>query len=174
MITTTTYPKKSTWLNNGNSRKISESSKGSRNQNSRLPYSFYSYLVTITKNSEIKLKIYKNLENRLEIYSCFKFENRLENFEFFVNGRWTPYQYVPFSVCRGKTSCWGCSFLWLRLSKHLSKDESFHYRESLTILVNASKATESRKSFSHAKTYSRVTWLQRWARGAQGLCMSDP
>ena len=81
---------------------------------------------------------------------------------------------VPFSVCRGKTSCWGCSFLWLRLSKHLSKDESFHYRESLTILVNASKATESRKSFSHAKTYSRVTWLQRWARGAQGLCNEWP
>ena len=39
------------------------------------------------KNLEKKLEIYKkNLKNRLEKYSNVKFENRLEDFEFFVNG----------------------------------------------------------------------------------------
>ena len=42
-----------------------------------------------TKNLEIKLEIYKNLEIKLEIYSYFKLENKLEIFEFFVNGRWS-------------------------------------------------------------------------------------
>ena len=45
-----------------------------------------------TKNLEIKLEIYKNLEIKLEIYSYFKLENKLEMFEFFVNGRWTQYK----------------------------------------------------------------------------------
>ena len=42
----------------------------------------------IYKNLENKLEIYKkNLEIKLEIYSYFKLENKLEIFEFFVNGR---------------------------------------------------------------------------------------
>ena len=36
---------------------------------------------------KIKLEIYKNLE----IYSYFKLENKLEIFEYFVNGRWSQY-----------------------------------------------------------------------------------
>ena len=36
------------------------------------------------KNFIIKLEIYKNLENKLEIYSYFKLENKLEIFEFFL------------------------------------------------------------------------------------------
>ena len=44
-----------------------------------------------TKNLEIKLQIYKNLEIKLEIYNYFKLENKLEIFEFFVNGRWIQY-----------------------------------------------------------------------------------
>ena len=40
-----------------------------------------------TKDLESKIKIYENLENKLEIYSYFKLENTLEIFEFFVNGR---------------------------------------------------------------------------------------
>ena len=39
------------------------------------------------KKLENKLEIYKNLEFKLEIYSHFKLENKLEIFEFFVNGR---------------------------------------------------------------------------------------
>ena len=46
----------------------------------------------IYKNLEIKLEIYKNLEIKLEIYSYFKLENKLEIFEFFVNGRWSQYK----------------------------------------------------------------------------------
>ena len=42
----------------------------------------------IYKNLENKLEIYKkNLEIKLEIYSYFKLENKLAIFEFFVNGR---------------------------------------------------------------------------------------
>ena len=40
-----------------------------------------------TKNLKIKLEIYKNLKIKLEIYSYFKLVNKLEIFEFFVNGR---------------------------------------------------------------------------------------
>ena len=43
------------------------------------------------KKLENKLEIYKNLEIKLEIYSYFKLENKLEIFEFFVNGRWSQY-----------------------------------------------------------------------------------
>ena len=39
------------------------------------------------KNLEIKLEIYKNLEIKLEIYSYSKLDNKLDIFEFFVNGR---------------------------------------------------------------------------------------
>ena len=45
----------------------------------------------IDKNLEIKLEIYKNLEIKLEIHSYFKLENKLEIFDFFVNGRWSQY-----------------------------------------------------------------------------------
>ena len=45
----------------------------------------------IHKNLEIKLEIYKNLENELEIYSYIKLEDKLDIFEFFVNGRWSQY-----------------------------------------------------------------------------------
>ena len=56
----------------------------------------------IYKNLEIKLEIYKNLEIKLEIYSYFKIENKLEIFEFFVNGRWSQYVLVSQSSLFGK------------------------------------------------------------------------
>ena len=39
------------------------------------------------KKLENKLKIYRNLEIKLEIYGYFKLEFKLEMFQFFVNGR---------------------------------------------------------------------------------------
>ena len=46
------------------------------------------------KNLEIKLEIYKNLENKLEICSYFKLEFKLEIFEFFVNARRSQYNLI--------------------------------------------------------------------------------
>ena len=43
----------------------------------------------IDRKLENKLEIYKNLKIKLEIYSYFKLKNKLEIFEFFVNGRWS-------------------------------------------------------------------------------------
>ena len=43
------------------------------------------------KNLKINSKFAKKIEIELEIYSNFKLENKLEIFEFFVNGRWTQY-----------------------------------------------------------------------------------
>ena len=40
---------------------------------------------------ENRTEIYTFFENRFEIYTCILFENRTENFEHFVNGRWTQY-----------------------------------------------------------------------------------
>ena len=54
----------------------------------------------IYKNLEIKLEIYKNLEIKLEIYSYFKLEIKLEIFEFFVNGRWSQYEFANSSLER--------------------------------------------------------------------------
>ena len=45
----------------------------------------------INEKLENKLEIYKNLEIKLEIYSYSKLDNKLDIFEFFVNGRWTQY-----------------------------------------------------------------------------------
>ena len=52
----------------------------------------------IYKNLQIKHEIFKNLEIKLEISSYFKLENKLEIFEFFLNGRWSQY-YSDF-ICR--------------------------------------------------------------------------
>ena len=41
---------------------------------------------------ENRTEIYTFFENRFEIYTCILFENRTENFEHFVNGRWTHYK----------------------------------------------------------------------------------
>ena len=54
--------------------------------------------IEIYKNLGVKLKIYKKpLKNRPEIYTDFKLENILKDFEFFVNKRWTTcckYSYI--------------------------------------------------------------------------------
>ena len=56
-------------------------------KNSKLTKKLKNKLKIYLKNLEIKLYIYKNLENKLENYSYSKLENRVEIFEFFVNGR---------------------------------------------------------------------------------------
>ena len=71
----------------------------------------------IDKKLENKLEIYKNLEIKLEIYSYFKLENKLEIFEFFVNGRWSQYK----SVLKGLPGQWPPSIVKLAVLRGMLK-----------------------------------------------------
>ena len=51
-------------------------------------YTFFENRTEIYTFYENRIEIYIFYENRTEIYLCTVFENRLEIFEHFVNGRW--------------------------------------------------------------------------------------
>ena len=56
-------------------------------------YTFFENKTEIYTFFENTTEIYTFFENRTEIYICILFENRTENFEHFVTGRWSHYNF---------------------------------------------------------------------------------